>query len=70
MDQKAIEAAGFDKGLVQGLEQGLEQGIEQGIERGEKNKTIELAKKMKAQGFDFDTIHNLTDLSVREIEKL
>ena len=66
MDQKATEAAGYDKGLEQGLKQGLEQGIEQ----GEKNKTLELAKKMKAQGLDSDTIHKITGISIDEINKL
>ena len=37
IDQKATEAAGYDKGL--------EQGLKQGIEQGKKNKTLELAKK-------------------------
>ena len=45
-DQKAIEAAGFEKGV------------------------IKIAKKMKAQGFDVDTIHKLTELSIEEIENL
>ncbi|MFR2196538.1 MAG: Rpn family recombination-promoting nuclease/putative transposase [Clostridia bacterium] len=66
MDQKATEAAGYDKGL----EQGLKQGFEQGIEQGEKNKTLELANKMKAQGLDSDTIHKITGISIDEINKL
>ena len=66
MDQKATEAAGYDKGL----EQGLKQGFEQGIEQGEKNKTLELANKMKAQGLDSDTIHKITCISIDEINKL
>ena len=62
MDQKATEAAGYDKGL--------EQGLKQGIEQGKKNKTLELAKKMKAQGLDSDTIHKITNISIDEINKL
>ena len=62
MDQKATEAAGYDKGL--------EQGLKQGIEQGKKNKTLELAKKMKAQGLDSDTIHKITGISIDEINKL
>ena len=54
MDQKATEAAGYDKGY----------------EQGEKNKTLELAKKMKAQGLDSDTIHKITGISIDEINKL
>ena len=66
MDQKATEAAGYDKGLKQGIEQGLEQGIEQ----GEKNKTLELAKKLKAKGVDINIIHETTGLSIDEINNL
>ena len=36
MDQKAIEDAGYDKGLKAGIEQGIKQGIKQGIEQGVK----------------------------------
>ena len=49
-DQKAIEAAGFDKGFEKGV--------------------MQIAKKMKSQGFDVDTIHKLTELSIEEIENL
>ncbi len=62
MDQKATEAAGYDKGM--------ERGMERGIEQGEKNKTIELAKKMKSQGLDNETIQKITDLSIEEINNL
>ena len=82
MDQKAIEDAGYDKGLSagieqgieqglkQGVEQGLKQGVEQGIKQGEENKKIELAKKMKQEGIDIETIQKITGLSKEEISKL
>ena len=74
MDQKATEAAGYDKGLEQGLKQGLEQGIEQGleqgIEQGKKNNTLELAKKLKTKGVDINIIHETTGLSIDEINNL
>ena len=74
MDQKAIEDAGYDKGLSagieQGIEQGLKQGVEQGIKQGEENKKIELAKKMKQEGIDIETIQKITELSKEEISKL
>ncbi len=57
-DQKAIEGAGYDKGLNDGMKQ------------GERNKTIELAKKMKDEGFDINQIIKITNLSVEEVEKL
>ena len=54
MDQKAVEAAGFDKGL----------------EQGEKQKTQELAKKMKQKNIPTETIEEITGLSKEEIKKL
>ena len=66
MDQKAIEGAGFDKGLKAGIEQGIEQGIQQGIEQ----KTIEIAKKLKEQNIEIEVISKVTGLSIKEIENL
>ena len=58
MDQKAIEDAGFDKGLKQGLEQ------------GKKKSSIEIAKRMKKKGIDIDTISQITALTVDEVKNL
>ena len=54
MDQKAVEAAGFDKGL----------------EQGEKQKTLELAKKMKKEGIDLKTIEKITNLTLEELKNI
>ena len=62
MDQKAIEGAGFDKGLKAGIEQGIQQGIDQN--------TIEIAKKLKEQNIDIEVISKVTGLSIKEIENL
>ena len=58
MDQKATEAAGYDKGLERGLKQ------------GSTSTKIEIARKMKSQGFDVNTIHQITELSIDEINNL
>ncbi len=62
MDQKAIEGAGYDKGLNDGVKQGRKQG--------EEKKTIELAKKMKQQGIDIEVIKKITGLSLDKINEL
>ncbi len=54
MDQKATEAAGYDKGL--------EQGLKLGIKR--------TAKKLKSKGVDINIIRETTGLSIEEINKL
>ena len=66
MDQKAIEDAGYDKGLNAGYDKGLNEGISQ----GQKKKTLEIAKKMKEQGIDIETIKDITDLTIEEITEL
>ena len=66
MDQKAIEDAGYDKGLKEGIEQGLKRGIEQGKNR--QNEII--AKKMKKQNLDIKVISEITGLSTKKIEKI
>ena len=58
MDPKATEAAGYDKGLESGLKQ------------GSTSTKIEIARKMISQGFDVNTIHQITELSIDEINNL
>lgn len=62
MDEKAIYAAGLDKGESR--------GIEIGMKEGEKKNKIELPKRMKAKCMDIDTIIEITGLTKNEIEKL
>ena len=58
MDQKAIEDAGYDKGLKTGREQ------------GKKENSLQTAKKMLAKKFDINTISEITGLTVEELKKL
>ena len=44
--------------------------IEEGKEEGKKEKVIEIAKKVILKGMDNDTIKDLTDLSIDEIEAI
>ena len=54
MDQKAIEDAGYDKGLNDGIEK----------------EKIEIAKRMKEQGIDTEKIKDITGLTIEEINNL
>ena len=54
MDQKAVADAGYDKG----------------IEQGEKNKQLEIAKKLKEMNMSILDIEKATGLTVEEIESL
>ena len=62
MDQKAIADAGYDKGLARGREEG--------IKYGEKNKSLEIAKKMKEENISMEQIEKITGLTKEEIENL
>ena len=62
MDQKAIEDAGYDKGLNVGYNKGLKTGIAQGIKQ--------IAKKMLNEKIDLDTISRITGLSIQELKNL
>lgn len=62
MDQKAVQDAGYDKGY--------DKGIEQGINQGEKNKKIEIAKKMKEENIPMEQIVRITGLKKEEIEEI
>ncbi len=53
-----------------GMQKGMQQGIQQGIEQGEINKALEIAVNMKRKGLDINTIAEITNLSVDEINKL
>ncbi len=57
---------GVKKGVKQGLEKGIKQGIEQGMVKGEKQKAIEIAKKL-IDVLDVKTIALKTGLSEKEI---
>ena len=61
---------GIRQGIKKGKLEGIREGIEKGIKEGEKNKTILLAKSMKAENIDIKTIKKITGLSLKEIEKL
>ena len=66
MDQKAIEDAGYDKGLNVGYNKGLKTGIAQGITQGK----LQIAKKMLSKKIDLKTISELTGLSIKELKNL
>ena len=70
MDQKATEAAGYDKGLKTGLKQGIQQGLQQGLKQGMQKEKIENAKKMLDEKIDINTISRITGLSIQDLKNL
>ena len=61
---------GKKKGIEEGKKKGIEEGQKIGIAQGKRNKTFELAKKMKEQGLDTKIIQNITNLTEEEINEL
>ena len=56
--------------LEEKRQEGIKEGRREGKLEGEKNKTISIAKSMKAENIDIETIKKITGLSIEEIEKL
>lgn len=61
-DEMAIRDYGYKEGWQNGLKDGLEQG--------QKNKQIEIAKKLLDKKMEISTISEITGLTIQEIEKL
>ena len=66
---KGLEA-GLAKGLEKGLAKGLEEGHAKGLEDGKREREIEMARGMKAEGIPPATIQKISGLSIQEIENL
>ena len=58
-------AEGLAKGRAEGLAEGLAQGIAQGIAQGQNEKSLEIAKRMRADGLSDELIEKYTGLAVR-----
>ena len=66
LDQKAIEDAGYDKGLKDGMSQGKSLGVREGLVQGRK----EIAKKLLNLNMSIEQIKEITGLTEEEIQKL
>lgn len=69
-DLKNVVDTSKAEGIQIGMEKGIEEGIEKGMKKGEKQKSIKVAREMKADGVPVSKIAQYTDLSQDEIEKL
>ena len=68
-DREKIEE-GREEGRKEGIKEGIEKGIKKGIKEGKEEKSLEIAKNMKALGIDIDTIIKATGLSKEEVAKI
>ena len=64
--EKGIEK-GFEKGRAEGRAEGKAEGMEEGIEKGMNRRSLEIAKKMLANGMDDASVMDMTGLTAEEI---
>ena len=66
-------AEGMEKGLAEGMEKGLAEGMEKGLvkglEKGMNKRSLEIARKMLANGMDAATVMEITGLSESQLQQ-
>ena len=74
LDQKNIEATGYDKGLKQGKEEGIKEGIKKGREEGKKEgkeeSKKEIAKEMIKEKMPLEVISKITKIPKEELQEI
>ena len=67
-------AEGMEKGLAEGMEKGLAEGMEKGLaegmEKGMNQRSLEIARKMLANGMDAAMVMAITGLSESQLLQL
>ena len=58
------------EGLAEGIEIGMEKGMKQGMEKGMNLRSLEIARKMLANGMDAATAMEITGLSESQLQQL
>ena len=56
--------------VEEGRQEGLAEGLEKGLEQGKQEKNVENARTMKSLNISPEVIHQVTGLSVKDIEGL
>ena len=61
---------GKEEGLAEGMEKGLAEGMKKGMEKGMNKRSLEIARKMLANGMDAATVMEITGLSESQLKQL
>ena len=61
---------GKKEGLAEGMEKGLAEGMKKGMEKGMNKRSLEIARKMLANGMDAATVMEITGLSESQLQQL
>ena len=58
------------EGKEEGLAEGMEKGLAEGMEKGMNKRSLEIARKMLANGMDAATVMEITGLSESQLQQL
>ena len=58
------------EGKEEGLAEGMEKGLADGMEKGMNKRSLEIARKMLANGMDAATVMEITGLSESQLQQL
>ena len=61
---------GLAEGMEKGLAEGMEKGLAEGMEKGMNKRSLEIARKMLANGMDAATVMEITGLSESQLQQL
>ena len=61
---------GLAEGMEKGLAEGMEKGLAEGMEKGMNQRSLEIARKMLANGMDAVTVMEITGLSESQLQQL
>ena len=69
-DSVSVERTLIDDSYQKGMEKGMEKGRAEGKEEGMNQRSLEIARKMLAQGIDEAMVMDMTGLTAEEIKLL
>ena len=61
---------GLAEGMEKGLAEGMEKGLAEGMEKGMNQRSLEIARKMLANGMDAATVMEITGLAESQLQQL
>ena len=70
MDEKAIRAAGFDRGYEEGKEKGEKKGEKKGEEKGKKNTLENMVKSMILNNIEDEKIKKIAKIDDKELNRI
>ncbi len=70
IEDRRVTRSTLQTAKEEGWQQGMQQGVQQGVQQGMQQNQIETANRMLVKGIDIETIAELTQLSIEQINQL